>query len=416
MEAHSPWIVDAQSHAATLARRGRPRVCFVASGDRPADDGRDILPDLRLSDVMQQRPASFRSPWQILRIGVAVTVAWAVGYWISPSSFGIFAPLTTLLVISSSPWSTFGLSIQRILTTAVGVAAATLWVTLVDVTWWSVLIAMLVSLFVASRLPVSLGARFQIPTAVLFVFALGQATWEQAGWRVFDVVIGGAIGIVAIYLPPPKPHPERFEARLQDYRDHMLALLGSMARELRETATPLEREELHHFIPDSRALRGDAEAARDALIDLVEMVAFNPRGRSARSVIDDDALRLRRLASIGVHVRGLAGAINRDYDRPDLQPALRKSTLADLLDELAALGRLALGSPGMPVRSESTEVPAAAEALDSRLRALADEMAVQGTGHVLESVSLAGRIAYVGAQMEAFERLTDDAEDRFDDD
>jgi hypothetical protein len=70
----------------------------------------------------------------------------------------------------------------------------------------------------------------------------------------------------------------------------------------------------------------------------------------------------------------------------------------------------------MPVRSESTEVSAAAEALDSRLRALADEMAVQGTGHVLESVSLAGRIAYVGAQMEAFERLTDDAEDRFDDD
>jgi hypothetical protein len=391
-------------------------VCFVASGDRPADDGRDILPDLRLSDVMQQRPASFRSPWQILRIGVAVTVAWAVGYWVSPSSFGIFAPLTTLLVISSSPWSTFGLSIQRILTTAVGVAAATLWVTLVDVTWWSVLIAMLVSLFVASRLPVSLGARFQIPTAVLFVFALGQATWGQAGWRVFDVVIGGAIGIVSIYLPPPKPHPERFEARLQDYRDHILALLGSMARELRETALPLEREELHHFIPDSRALRGDAEAARDALTDLVEMVAFNPRGRSARGVIDDDALRLRRLASIGVHVRGLAGAINRDYDRADLQPALGKETLADLLDELAGLGRLALGSPGMPVRSESNDVPGATAALDSRLRALADEMAVQGTGHVLESVSLAGRIAYVGAQMEAFERLTDDAEDRFDDD
>lgn len=388
----------------------------MASRERPADDGRDILPDLRLSDVMQQRPASFRSPWQILRIGVAVTVAWAVGYWVSPSSFGIFAPLTTLLVISSSPWSTFGLSIQRILTTAVGVAAATLWVTLVDVTWWSVLIAMLVSLFVASRLPVSLGARFQIPTAVLFVFALGQATWGQAGWRVFDVVIGGAIGIVSIYLPPPKPHPERFEARLQDYRDHILALLGSMARELRETKTALDPDELHHFIPDSRALRGDAEAARDALTDLVEMVAFNPRGRSARGVIDDDALRLRRLASIGVHVRGLAGAINRDYDRADLQPALGKDTLADLLDELAGLGRLTLGSPGMPVRSESNDVPGAAAALDSRLRALADEMAVQGTGHVLESVSLAGRIAYIGAQMEAFERLTDDAEDRFDDD
>ncbi|MGA1669081.1 MAG: FUSC family protein, partial [Candidatus Nanopelagicales bacterium] len=177
----------------------------MATGNRPADDGRDILPDLRLADVMQQRPASFRSPWQILRIGVAVTVAWMVGYWVSPSSFGIFAPLTTLMVISSSPWSTFGLSMQRILTTALGVFATTLWVTYVDVTWWSVLIAMLVALFVASRLPVSLGARFQIPTAVLFVFALGQVSWEQAGWRVVDVAIGGAVGILAIYLPPPKP-------------------------------------------------------------------------------------------------------------------------------------------------------------------------------------------------------------------
>jgi uncharacterized membrane protein YgaE (UPF0421/DUF939 family) len=389
---------------------------IVASGERPADDGRDILPDLRLADVMQQRPASFRSPWQILRIGVAVTVAWAVGYWVSPSSFGIFAPLTTLLVISTSPWSTFGLSLQRILTTALGVLAATLWVTVVDVTWWSVLIAMLVSLFVASRLPVSLGARFQIPTAVLFVFALGQVTWDQAGWRVLDVAIGGAIGILSIYLPPPKPHPERFEARLQDYRDHILALLDGMARELRETTVALNRDELHHFIPDSRALRRDAEAARDSLTDLAEMVAFNPRGRSVRGMIDDDALRLRRLASIGVHVRGLAGAINRDYDRADLQPALGKDTLADLLDELAGLGKLALGAPGMPVRSESGDVSGAAEALDARLRRIADDMAVQGTGTVLESVSLVGRIAYVAAQMEAFERLTDDADDRFEDD
>ncbi|MGA1667563.1 MAG: FUSC family protein [Candidatus Nanopelagicales bacterium] len=388
----------------------------MATGNRPADDGRDILPDLRLADVMQQRPSSFRSPWQILRIAVAVTVAWVVGYWVSPSSFGIFAPLTTLLVISTSPWSTFGLSIQRILTTGIGVFATTLWVTVVDVTWWSVLIAMFAALLVASRLPVSLGARFQIPTAVLFVFALGQVTWEQAAWRVVDVAIGGAVGIVAIYLPPPKPHPERFEAKLQEYRDHILALIDSIARELRETHTDLDPTELHHFIPDSRALRRDAEAARDSLTDLAEMVAFNPRGRSARGVIGDDALRLRRLASIGVHVRGLAGAINRDYDRKGVAPALSKAALADRLEELAALGRLALGGPGMPVRAESAEIPRAAAELDSRLRDQADRMATEGTGEVLESVSLLGRIAYIGAQMEAFERVSDDADDRFDDD
>jgi hypothetical protein len=54
--------------------------------------------------------------------------------------------------------------------------------------------------------------------------------------------------------------------------------------------------------------------------------------------------------------------------------------------------------------------------LDERLRDLADRMAAQGTGYVLESVSLLGRIAYVNGQMEAFERLTDDADERFEDD
>ncbi|MGI9197230.1 MAG: hypothetical protein ACR2KE_08035, partial [Candidatus Nanopelagicales bacterium] len=62
--------------------------------ERPPDDGREILPDLTVSEVLQQRPAGFSSPWQIARIAIAVTVSWAVGYWVSPSSFGIFAPLT----------------------------------------------------------------------------------------------------------------------------------------------------------------------------------------------------------------------------------------------------------------------------------------------------------------------------------
>ena len=70
----------------------------------------------------------------------------------------------------------------------------------------------------------------------------------------------------------------------------------------------------------------------------------------------------------------------------------------------------------MPVRAESAEIPRAAAELDSRLRDQADRMATEGTGEVLESVSLLGRIAYIGAQMEAFERVSDDADDRFDDD
>lgn len=389
----------------------------MASGERAPDDGREILPDFRVTDVLQQRPEPFRSPWQVARIAVAVTVSWAVGYWVSPSSFGIFAPLTTLMVVASSPWSTWGLSIQRVVSSAIGVLLATLWVTWVGITWWSVLIAMVAALILASRLPLSLGGQFQIPTSVLFVFALGQVTWEQAAWRVLDVVIGGALGILAIYLPPPRPKPEKFEASLQSYRDHIMDLLEAMAREIREQAEPLGPDVLHRFIQDSRSLRGDADTARQSLVALAESIAFNPRGRGYQPLLAEDALRLRRLASIGVHVRGIAGVINKDYDRQWISPALQESTLAGLLEELASLGRLALGSPGMPVRAEAPDdVSARAGALDARLRSLADQIVHTSTGEVLESVSLLGRLEYVADQMEGFDRVPGEGDDRFEDD
>ncbi|MBU6311360.1 MAG: hypothetical protein KGN38_02410 [Actinomycetales bacterium] len=389
----------------------------MASAHRVPDDGREILPDLRIAEVLQQRPEPFRTPWQVVRLSIAVTASWAIGYWISPSSFGIFAPLTTLMVVATSPWSTWGLSIQRIVSSAIGVFLATLWVTWVGVTWWSVLVAMVVALVLASRLPLSLGGQFQIPTSVLFVFALGAVTWEQAAWRVLDVVIGGAVGILAIYLPPPKPKPEKFEASLQSYRDHILELLEAIAREIREQSEPLGPDVLHEFIQDSRSLRGDADTARQSLVALAESVAFNPRGRGFQDLLAEDALRLRRLASIGVHVRGIAGVVNKDYDRRWISPALREDTLADLLDELASLGRLALGSSGMPVRAEAPdEVATRAHALDARLRGLADEIVHASAGEVLESVSLLGRLEYVADQMEGFDRLPGEADDRFEDD
>lgn len=388
----------------------------MASGERAPDDGREILPDFRVTDVLQQRPEPFRSPWQVARIAVAVTASWAVGYWLSPSSFGIFAPLTTLMVVTS-PWSTWGLSIQRVVSSGVGVFLATLWVTWVGVTWWSVLIAMVAALVLASRLPLSIGGQFQIPTSVLFVFALGQVTWEQAAWRVLDVAIGGAVGILAIYLPPPKPRPEKFEASLQSYRDHILDLLETIAREIREQSEPLGVDVLHSFVQDSRSLRGDADVARQSLVALAESITLNPRGRGYRPLLAEDALRLRRLAGIGVHVRGIAGVVNKDYDRQWISPALQESTLADLLDELAALGRLALGSPGMPVRPEAPEeLSVRAGAFDTRVRGLADQIVHDSTGEVLESVSLLGRLEYVADQLEGFDRLPGEADDRVEDD
>lgn len=374
---------------------------------RQRDDGREILPVLRLSDVLLQRPAAFKSPWQALRIAVAVTVSWAVGAWISPSTFGIFAPLTTLMVIGASPWSALGLSVQRILGTAGGVLVASLWVNWVDISWWSVLIAMVVSLLVASRLPLSLGGQFQIPVAVLFVFALGPGSWDRDLWRIIDVVIGGVIGILAVYLPPSRPKPEKFEAALQSYREDICGLLSTVAAECGSHTTSIPAGTSHGFVMQSRGLRSAAEKARTELVSLAESHAFNPRGRRLRGDLEDDAIRLRRLSGMGVQIRGIAGAANLQYDRSGEAPALTPERFASLMEDLEALARATLGEAGAPVRSESVaEVDRLADLLDTRLRRIADELAADRPGDVLESVSLLGRLQYVIRQMRGFGRIS----------
>jgi hypothetical protein len=71
----------------------------------------------------------------------------------------------------------------------------------------------------------------------------------------------------------------------------------------------------------------------------------------------------------------------------------------------------------MPVGAEREDaVTARGQAVDDRLRKLADRIARQSTGEVLESVSLLGRLEYVADQMVGFGRLPGEADDRFEDD
>ena len=75
----------------------------------------DLLPDGGLAEVLQQRHSGLGSPMLVFRLAIAVTVSWLIALAFSRSPLAIFAPITTLLVVQSSPWSTLGLSLQRIL-------------------------------------------------------------------------------------------------------------------------------------------------------------------------------------------------------------------------------------------------------------------------------------------------------------
>lgn len=378
----------------------------MPQSDPRTGDVDDLLPDLGMAEVLRQRPSGITSAWHAVRVALAVTVSWVVADTVSQSSFALFAPITTLMVVQASLWTTIGLSVQRIVGTGLGVLLASVYVNLVGLTWWSFLFGVLGALLIARGLPLSLGGQLQIPLAVVFVLALGSGTITQDLWRVLDVLIGGAVGLLAVVAFPQRPRPEPFERALRVYRDAIVETVRAVGRESGARGAELGIDAPHDYVQPSRQLRERADAARDALVALAESSALNVRARAVREDLDARAIRLRRLSGIAVQVRGIVGAANRMYDRPGLEPGLSPQGLRELMSDLAVLMEAVLGTGdeavgGGAVTTLADELDAS---LAARLRTTADDIAEHHSqvGDVLASVAVLGRLDHVRQQLADF--------------
>mgnify|MGYP006280132429 CR=1 FL=1 len=370
----------------------------------PADP--DLVPEVALGDLLLQRPSGLGSWHHLVRIGIAVTASWLLADYLSQSQFALFAPITTLMVVQGSPWSTLSLSTQRVLGTGTGVLLASVWVNLLGTAWWSFLVAVMIALAIARLLPWSLTGQLQIPLAVVFVLAMGAGSVQQDLWRVFDVVIGGAVGLAAVYIYPPRPRRGPFERASEAYRDAMIDVLQAVGSGSGTLGVVLPPGELHDYVQVSRGLRAKSDAARGALADLANSTAFNPRAGAARANLGRDAIRLRRLSAVGLQIRGVTGAANSLYDR-DLNPWLTPPQFARLVNDLAQLARICLGTESKPVHcSDIAAANNASEALTQSIHRFADELVAvhaqtvqAGQGGALESIGMLARLDYIRGQL-----------------
>jgi hypothetical protein len=222
---------------------------------------------------------------------------------------------------------------------------------------------------------------------------------------VLDVVIGGAVGLGAVFVFPPRPKPAAFEKALRTYRDALVSNLRSVGAESGTLSSPLLPGEVHAFVGPSRRLRDDADAARTALVRLVEASQLNMRAGRLSAELDGHATRLRRLGGIGVQVRGIVGAANRLYDRADVEPTLTAAEFDRLVEQVVDLMERVLGGPEDRVGDTDRDGAVDAErALAEQLRTTADDVATrrERVGEVLESLSLLGRLDHVRSQLAAF--------------
>lgn len=348
---------------------------------------RSAAADLGLSEALQTRTRGFGSFTMLLRVAIATTVSYLVALRFSASVLPIFAPATTLLVVQSSAFSTLGMLAQRVLGTGLGVAAATLYVSYVPVTWWSVFLAVLAALLVSRALPVGLVGQLQLPVAVVFVLALGPTDLATDIWRVADVVIGGIIGVVAVFVAPPRPRVAEARAAVDAYLADIATMIRTVAAGIGTSDAVLPARARHPFINDARALLGHVGKVADAVSEGVESVRFNPRARSLQGQLEDVARRRLWATVLATQARALAGSADRLYDREGTPPALPAQTLSSLLVDLADLLDL-VAADGVDARTEEAN-----QALADRLRAaVATTTDHREVVDVLDSVTVLGRV------------------------
>lgn len=359
----------------------------------------DLLPGENLSGALKIRPAEIGSYKHIARVAIAATIAWLIATNLSQSTLGIFAPITTLLVVQASPWSTLAISAQRIVGTGLGVLGASVWVNLLGLSWWSFGLGLVISLVVARLLPFSLGGQFQIPIAVIFVMALGPNSMDQDLWRVLDVGIGGVVGIIAVLVWPPRPPLRKYLTTLAQYRDDIYDVLIA----IRDESGVDVHSRVHNYIPKARDLRDGAVTAREQLAQVSQSTHANLRAGNLRSQIPQLALSLRRLLGFAIQVRGLAGAADALYDRR-LPAALTPDQLRELVDALLDQASAAMGARGETIILAGDAGTLDSGVLTRDIRDMASDVVAEfgDVSSVLESIALIGRFDFLRKQIQSY--------------
>ena len=359
----------------------------------------DLLPGESIGGVLKVRPAGIGSYKHIARVAIAATIAWLIAINLSASTLGIFAPITTLLVVQASPLSTLGISAQRIAGTGLGVLGASVWVNLLGLSWWTFGLGLVISLVIARLLPFSVGGQIQIPIAVIFVMAIGPNSMEQDLWRVLDVGIGGVVGIAAVLVWPAKPPIGQLLDTMAKYRDDIYQVLKA----IRDESGTEAHAQVHAYVQQARNLRDGAMTAREQLAHVSQSTHVNVRAGGIRAQVPQLALSLRRLLGFAVQVRGLAGAADALYNRR-LPAALTPAQLHELVDSLLTQASVAMGAQGQPIVLAGDAGPIETAVVGIKIRGLASNVVSEfgDVSTVLESIALLGRFDYLLKQVQAY--------------
>ncbi|MFI1258571.1 aromatic acid exporter family protein [Streptomyces netropsis] len=313
------------------------------------------LPDPLTSLVRRGREPAVA---QTLRSTAAAVIAYVVALWLSSEPVPLTAPLTALLVVQVTLYSTLTTSIRRVNSVVVGVFIAIGFSTMVGLTWWSLGLIILASLVIGRFVR---AGEFVPEVAISAMLVLGVTRVAESAWdRVLETLIGAIVGLLFnVFFAPPvwvQPASEAIE--------HLSRRMGRLLRRIGEEVDGCTTvEEAAARLYEARRLDHDIVEVDAELRQAEDSLRLNPRvkeGQLFRVVLRTglDALEIAAVV-LRVTCRTLTDLAKERTDEP-----LFEEEVASALQEVFIHLALAVESFAVLI---TTQVSTNAEDAEDRL-------------------------------------------------
>lgn len=269
----------------------------------------------------------------ILQLGFATGLSYWTALHVFNHALPFFAPMATIIVLSTQGGDRVRKSIELVLGVTVGVVLGDILISFVGTGVWQIAIGVIVSVTAVMVIDRGVLAANQAAFASVLIATIFPPGTSGGAERALDALIGGVIGIAVMGLVPKSP--------LKDGRQEIAKILAIISEVLEEVAEALTDDDTHQ-VSDALERARSSQAAINTMIAAAhtgkEVIATSPimwrRRRELRSILRvlmpvDNAMRTTR-----VLVRR-AGVLLDDHSAVSQQQIIMLFELADIARELS---------------------------------------------------------------------------------
>jgi hypothetical protein len=317
---------------------------------------RGLLDDTVTRIRRRGRAAVFRA----FRLTGAAVASYVVASSFSPHTEPLLAPLTALLVVQVTLYSTLTSGIERVVSVMAGVLLAVLFAGVTGVTWWSLGILIAISIVLGQLLKLGPNV-LEVPISAMLVLGVGVGAAGTAAFSRFgETVVGAVVGVVVNLLWPPAVRSIDAGAAVEDFANRLADLLDESAAHLAEGPTESQARD---WLEQARRLSREIARLDTVVESAEESRRLNVRALGTPEVgpVLRDGLEALEHAAVAIRTmfRSVADAVAQlpaEGDAADYAADVRSAfalLLGDLGDAIRSFGRL--------VRAEVDQDPTIAE-------------------------------------------------------